>query len=214
LTLIRINPEVPHYDTQQVCLKGHQITHSYHHFPEHRQEHCGKCGTPTIYKCPKCDTEIRGRYYIPGVAGVYATPVPEHCDKCGSPYPWTELKAASEVATIIHAERLALELPPILEKLGLSDSWRVASSALASFEVMVTRKLERMKLSTKGVYDERVSRLATDLKKQGVPFDELMISSLKTARNKVLHEGKEPTENELRDIIKYLKTTTYALFPD
>ncbi|HVH16465.1 MAG TPA: hypothetical protein VNA15_12220, partial [Candidatus Angelobacter sp.] len=63
-------------------------------------------------------------------------------------------------------------------------------------------------------YDVRISRLADALKKQNVPFDAIMISSFRTARVKVLHGGKEPTENELKDIIKYLKTATHSLFPD
>jgi len=205
--------EEPHYDTQQVCMKGHQVTASYNRFPQHRQEFCEKCGAPTIYKCPKCDAEIRGHYFSPGVISGVPTPVPDHCHSCGAPYPWTELKSVTGVMDTVHAERLGFELPTILEKLGLADGWRIASSALAAFEIMVNRKLERMRLPTNGTYDEKVSRLAKALKSQSIPFDELMISSLRTARAKVLHDGKEPTENELRDIVKYLKTATYTLFP-
>jgi hypothetical protein len=113
----------------------------------------------------------------------------------------------------LHAESLAVELPPILEKLGLSDRWRIASSALAAFEIMVSRKLEQMNLPTKGEYDERITRLAEALRKQGIPFDAIMISSFRTARVKVLHFGKDPTEDELRDIIKYLKKAVLTLFP-
>ncbi len=203
----------PYYDAQQVCVKGHQITDSYHRFPQRRQEHCDKCGAPTIYKCPKCDAEIRGYYNVPGAVGGGWADRPDHCHSCGSRYPWAELKAAEAIASTIHAEREALELPAILEKLDLSDNWRVASSALALFEVLVNRKLENLKLQTNGTYDEKVSRLAVQLKKEHIPFDELMISSLRTARAKVLHQGKEPTENELTDIMKYLKTATYTLFP-
>ncbi len=204
----------PHYDAQQVCMKGHQITVSYNEFPEFRQDFCDKDGTPTIYKCPKCNAEVRGRYVSSGVISGSPIAVPDHCHNCGAPYPWAELKAVSGVVDTIHAERLGFELPPILEKLGLSDAWRIASSALAAFEIMINRKLERMRLPTNGTYDDKVSRLAKALKIQSIPFDELMISSLRTARAKVLHDGKEPTENELRDIIKYLKTATNTLFPD
>ena len=203
----------PYHDTQQVCMKGHQITVAYHRFPQHRQDFCDKCGVPTIYKCPKCETEIRGAYFSPGISGG-PTARPDHCHKCGAPYPWTQVKAVSQVMDTLHAERLAVELPPILEKLGLSDRWRIASSALAAFEVMVNRKLEKLNLPTAGDYDVRISRLADALKKQNVPFDAIMISSFRTARVKVLHGGKEPTENELKDIIKYLKTATHSLFPD
>ncbi len=124
------------------------------------------------------------------------------------------MKASSANLTTMQTERLVEELPTILMKLGLSERWQAASSALAAFEAMVDRKLEKMKLPTIGSYDERISRLAAVVKKQGVPFDELMISSFRTARAKVLHQGKEPTENELADIVKYLKAATYSLFPD
>jgi len=143
----------------------------------------------------------------------YDESIPDHCHKCGSTYPWTELKASVADVTI-HTEGLVEELPTILMKLGLSEKWQAASSALAAFEVMVDRKLEKMNLPTTGSYDERISRLATVVKKQAVPFNELMISSFRTARAKVLHQGKEPTENELADIVKYLKAATYSLFPD
>ncbi len=201
----------PRHDAQQVCIKGHQITAHYHELPQFRQDHCTKCGFPTIFKCPKCEAEIRGAY-ISRSANIAPIPVPDHCHKCGSPYPWTEIKKVEDITTLIHSERLALELPPILERLGLSDGWRIASSALAAFEVMVNRKLEQLKMSTTGTYDEKVGRLAAALKKQKVPFDELMISSLRTARAKVLHDGKEPTESELKDIVRYLKTATFTLF--
>jgi len=78
---------------------------------------------------------------------------------------------------------------------------------------MVNRKLEQMKLPTDGDYDKRISRLAEALKKHGVPFDAIMISSFRTARVKVLHGGEDPTATELGDIIKYLKKATDTLFP-
>ena len=141
--------ERPHYDTQQVCMKGHQITASYNDLPDFRQDHCDKCGAPTIHKCPKCDAEIRGHYFSPGVISGSPIPVPDHCHNCGAPYTWTELKSVTEVMDTVHSGRLGLELPPILEKLGLSDRWRIASSALAAFEIMVNRKLEEDTASDK-----------------------------------------------------------------
>ena len=204
--------EEPHYDTQQVCTNGHQITASYHEFPQFRQDHCDKCGAKTIYQCPKCAIEIRGRFVSPVISGL-PIDVPRHCHSCGSSYPWALLEDANVALDTVQAVRLGNELPPIFVKLGLSERWRVASSALAAFEVMVNRKLEQMKLSTDGDYDKRISRLADALKKQGIPFDAIMISSFRTARVKVLHGGKDPTETELGDIIKYLKTATNTLFP-
>jgi len=196
-------------------MKGHQITASYNEFPDFRQDHCDKCGAPTIYKCPKCSVEIRGHYISSGAISGASVPVPDHCHNCGAPYPWTETKIDKLVSDILVSttQGKSLDLTPTFEKLGLSKSWEVASSALAAFEVMVNRKLEQMKLSTDGDYDKRISRLADALKNKGIPFDAIMISSFRTARVKVLHGGKDPTETELGDIIKYLKTATNTLFP-
>lgn len=81
------------YDTQQVCLNGHQVTSMYHESPAHREAFCNTCGERTIHKCPKCDAEIRGYYDADGVVLLgFGTPVPEHCHSCGAPYPWTERK--------------------------------------------------------------------------------------------------------------------------
>lgn len=76
------------YDAMQVCLNGHQITSSYYRNPEFRSDHCDKCGAKTIFKCPKCNEPIRGKYHVEGVANLLPTPIPEFCHKCGEPYPW------------------------------------------------------------------------------------------------------------------------------
>ena len=99
------------YDTQQVCLNGHQITDEYHLCPHERKERCDTCGEKTIYTCPKCDEEIKGAYYqnpfintairkrvlsnpnfVPSFSKKKQVPVPTHCHKCGTPYPWAEKK--------------------------------------------------------------------------------------------------------------------------
>jgi hypothetical protein len=86
------------YDAQQVCLNGHQITSSYHDYPQYRQSFCDKCGQKTIYQCPSCNTDIRGYYSSPGIVGEEPS-VSKFCHNCGKPYPWTEaaLKAAREL---------------------------------------------------------------------------------------------------------------------
>lgn len=79
------------YDTQQVCLQGHQVTENYHRYPQHRRKHCPKCGAATLHKCPSCGTEIKGDYDVPGVMsfGGPSAAVPSHCEECGAPFPWT-----------------------------------------------------------------------------------------------------------------------------
>ena len=80
-----------YYDVMQVCVKGHQITARYDDYPELRQDFCKKCGSPTIFACPKCKEPIRGEYNVPGVAAIgFEVPVPEFCHKCGESYPWTK----------------------------------------------------------------------------------------------------------------------------
>jgi hypothetical protein len=84
-----------HYDTQQVCLNGHQITDQYHEAPIFRKEFCDKCGERTIHSCPNCGEEIRGYYHVERVIILIDTTVPEYCPKCGTAFPWTERKAKS-----------------------------------------------------------------------------------------------------------------------
>ena len=77
-----------YYDIMQVCLNGHRITDSYNTSPENRQEYCDQCGAKTITTCPICNKPIRGHHYVPGVASMLTTPVPEFCFNCGKAYPW------------------------------------------------------------------------------------------------------------------------------
>jgi hypothetical protein len=89
------------YDAAQVCLNGHLVTSFFHTQPEHNKKFCAACGAGTISACTKCDTEIRGHYYQPGVIDFTApAPPPSFCHECGKAHPWTEqrLKAAREVA--------------------------------------------------------------------------------------------------------------------
>lgn len=91
-----------YYDAQQVCLNGHQITDSYNKFPQDRKGFCDECGEKTIHTFPKCNEEIRGEYYVHGVAfiGGPSTSVPAYCHKCSAPYPWTEKKKEIEKAVV------------------------------------------------------------------------------------------------------------------
>lgn len=86
-------------DTQQVCLNGHQITASYHKYPDNRKKYCVQCGASTIHACPQCGHEIPGKTHYENVATVgFQTPVPEYCESCGIRYPWT-LKDSGEAAS-------------------------------------------------------------------------------------------------------------------
>lgn len=87
------------YDTQQVCLNGHQITDRYHKNPERRKDFCDKCGAETIYTCPNCNVEIKGHHYAEGVSFHFPASVLEYCHNCGAPYPWTNNKVESEISS-------------------------------------------------------------------------------------------------------------------
>lgn len=91
-----------HYDVAQVCLNGHLINDNSRTQPQHNEDHCSKCGEPTIDLCQSCGTPIRGSYEVEGFAD-FSEPrkrVDPFCHRCGKPYPWTErgLKAAKELA--------------------------------------------------------------------------------------------------------------------
>ncbi len=78
-----------YYDTMQVCKKwGHVITAYYDSSPQHRQNHCDKCGSVTVATCAYCGEKIRGKYHVAGwlVADSFFAPL--NCHKCGKPYPW------------------------------------------------------------------------------------------------------------------------------
>lgn len=79
------------YDTQQVCLNGHQMTDLYHKYPEHRREFCSSCGASTIHKCPSCQAEIPGRYIFSeyNISTTFAQ-LPKYCKGCGVEFPWAQ----------------------------------------------------------------------------------------------------------------------------
>ena len=63
--------QMGHYDVQQVCLNGHQITDNYNRSPEFRKTHCNKCGEKTIHQCPECNHPIKGDYHVDGDVDQY-----------------------------------------------------------------------------------------------------------------------------------------------
>lgn len=92
-------------DAQQVCLNGHQITSTYHKYPEDRESRCSKCGETTIHKCPKCNHEIAGTAFYENVYAGLDVEVPDYCKECGAPFPWT-LKKTDRAAHKDDLDRL------------------------------------------------------------------------------------------------------------
>ena len=74
-----------YYDVAQICENGHVANSMAHDYPDSNQDHCDKCGAPTIMDCPSCQIAIRA---------------PAFCYKCGKPFPWTNarLRAAEDLA--------------------------------------------------------------------------------------------------------------------
>jgi len=98
------------YDTQVICLNGHQITDRASRV-QRTTAYCDKCGAEGISKCPNCNNAIRGYYHSNGV--VYLTgrtaPIPKNCEHCGLAFPWREFIEEREKTERIGmpAERLS-----------------------------------------------------------------------------------------------------------
>ncbi len=102
-------------------------------------------------------------------------------------------------------------LSPFLTALGLGNNWAVGATALSLFEVMITRKLNELKLAPEGSFDARVKRLSEEAKRRGAILPDLLAGGFYNARSKVLHSGKEPTAEELKLVIDYLTTLSATL---
>jgi hypothetical protein len=57
------------YDTQQICLEGHQITAGLHGRPIERKQR-SVCGQATMFRCLECGSEIKGECWEPGGAAI------------------------------------------------------------------------------------------------------------------------------------------------
>lgn len=102
-------------------------------------------------------------------------------------------------------------LMPILNEWKMSVNWAVGASALTLIEVMVNKKLEELRLSREGSFEKRVRRLSENAKQKGVQLPDLLASPFYEARNKVVHEGKEPSPEELKIILNYLAIYSSSL---
>ena len=89
-----------YFDVAQICENGHVANSMARDYPNSNQDHCDKCGTPTIIACPSCQTYIRGVYHVPGAFGFDDFDAPAFCYKCGKSFPWTaaRLRAAEDLA--------------------------------------------------------------------------------------------------------------------
>jgi len=108
---------------------------------------------------------------------------------------------------IIKPEDPWARLLPMLTECKLSLNWAIAASALCLIEVMVNRKLSELDEDTSGEFDKRIARLNSSLeKKTGARIPEVLLSGLYKSRSKVIHEGKEPTSEEISQIFEILNS--------
>lgn len=112
---------------------------------------------------------------------------------------------------LLHVENPLAPLMPMLTELGLTTNWVIGVSALALIEVAVNQKLNELKLSKGGSFKEKFKRLSSKAGETRVKFPDLLTTPFHEARNKVVHEGKEPTPEELDIILRYLTTFYQAL---
>ncbi|MCA9804975.1 MAG: DUF2321 domain-containing protein, partial [Cyanobacteria bacterium HKST-UBA02] len=77
------------YDIALICLRGHVVNDASKAYPQHNEDFCSECGSPTFSKCSVCDEAIRGEYKVDNVIGAFQYKRPDFCHACGSPYPWS-----------------------------------------------------------------------------------------------------------------------------
>ncbi|KAB2834066.1 MAG: DUF2321 domain-containing protein [Candidatus Dadabacteria bacterium] len=132
-----------HYDVQQVCINGHQITARYNGSPEFRKKFCNKCGAETIHQCPNCNYSIKGSYEVEGLISIGGrTPVPTHCENCGKPYPW--VSPESKEAKVVDKSH---KNDPLTQIESLCSRFHLITKQLRS------RHEDRMTLDVQDEYD-------------------------------------------------------------
>lgn len=154
------------YFTAQVCLNGRMITSEFER--EGGSNRCEDCGAPTITRCPKCDSQIRGSIYGSGIdIGTY--PPPKFCNSCGEPYPWTETAIA--LAQELAAETMEFneeERKLIIESIPdiVSDTQK-SKIAIPRFKRIVGKHGQKIWDEFKDILLEFSSRTAAKMLKDG-----------------------------------------------
>ena len=96
----------------------------------------------------------------------------------------------------------------MLPAYGLTISWAVAAAMLSSLEVITNMNLTKLKIpyDLNEPFDRRLNKLNAALSSKGVELPALLLSALYKARNKVVHEGVEPTSEEMNTIFNLLSS--------
>ena len=88
--------------------------------------------------------------------------------------------------------------------LGLGEEWASAALFLSLLEIMINEKLVQLGEPRDKVNDmpfqNKVKTLSSKASANGVQIDSLFAESFYKIRNRVLHEGRHPTSDELQSI--------------
>jgi hypothetical protein len=102
-------------------------------------------------------------------------------------------------------------LPKISEFLAIfpqfTDNWAVAVCYLTAMDIMVNKKLEELGLEAGNKFKENYNQLLEKLKERGIEVSELeklLPSVFWDIRNKVVHTGYSPNQDELETITIYV----------
>lgn len=94
----------------------------------------------------------------------------------------------------------------MLPEYGLTIKWAVAAAMLSSLEVITNMNLTKFRIlyDPNEPFDRRVNKLKNALTSKDIELPALLLSALYKVRNKVIHEGKEPTTEEMATIFDLL----------
>jgi hypothetical protein len=121
-------------------------------------------------------------------------------------YVETKVEAPAESPNVSIVAGTIVAFLTMLQSRGLGVRWAVSAAALSLVEVITNQTLEKLRLDTKGDFDTRLNRAANALKVEEIEIPALLSSGLYKVRSKVIHEGKEPTYEEMQTILQILNS--------
>ncbi|KUO66100.1 MAG: hypothetical protein APF84_12320 [Gracilibacter sp. BRH_c7a] len=151
------------YDVAQICLNGHLVNEATKKSPQFSSKYCGKCGQPTIDKCPLCKSPIASRYQrsrTPSMSSSPESPVPFYCHDCGKPYPWTQTIIDTTIELISGEDELTPEDKKIITENLPDIISQTPRTPLAASRVRKT--LEGMSGAGKEVFKQLLSDNVTE----------------------------------------------------
>jgi len=91
---------------------------------------------------------------------------------------------------------------------SFTENWAIATVYLSAMEIAVKNALKRRGIEVKKEFRENVRRLIGTLRNEGIEvqsLEELLPSAFWEIRNRVVHEGHSPSNEELKIIVEYVK---------